>query len=114
MDLNMTKFCGDVSAEIGVTYVLRSQDLMYEEAFSDRGLLPAVAQRANMLAKAMYGSDIGVEFLEDAGGTLGKKVVFSQVDNVFLRLMCVIDVLSELAQSADAKGKVSLDELLYD
>jgi intracellular multiplication protein IcmS len=45
---------------------------------------------------------------------LGQKVKFDAYTPEVLRLLCITDVIHELAKSSPSKDAIPLDELLYD
>ena len=85
-----------------------------EEIFSDAGLLPAMARRADQLSSLCLGYGIGISFEEAEGSLLGVKVVFDEITPDVLRMLTITDVLCELVHSAPTKDAVALDELMYD
>lgn len=95
-------------------FTLNSKPIKYEEVFSDVGLLPALARRADQLCSLCLGYGIGASF-EDAKDTkLGIKVKFDEVTPDVLRLLCLCDVINELMNSAPSRDLTPLDELMYD
>lgn len=100
--------------EMGVHFSLRNKPISHVEVFSDTGLLPAIAKRADQLSSLCFGYGIGVVFEELEGTTLGSKVVFDDSTPSVLRHLCLVDVIYELVKSSPSKDSVSLDELLYD
>ncbi|MBN1684888.1 MAG: type IV secretion protein IcmS [Gammaproteobacteria bacterium] len=100
--------------EMGIKFFLRNKPISHIEVFSETGLLPAIAKRADQLASLCFGYGIGVVFDELEGTMLGSKVVFDDSTPDVLRYLCIADVLHELAKTAPSKDSVPLDELLYD
>jgi len=103
-----------VAKTLGAKFVLHDRPVSYAEIFSDTGLLPAIARRADQLCSLCLGYGIGVSFEEAEGSTLGVKVKFDEVTPNVLRYLCMTDVLTEIIQSNAAADAVSLDELMYD
>jgi intracellular multiplication protein IcmS len=96
------------------TYSLNGRLLTLEEVFSPTGLLPGIARRADQLSSLCLGYGIGATFEELQEATLGLKVIFDDLTPHVLRMMCLIDVLSELMKGTP-KGEVTpLDQLTYD
>lgn len=105
---------GKIMKKLGINFTIKGRPVTYAEAFSEQGLLPAIAKRADQLCSLCMGYGIGVIF-EDAPGTMtGSKVKFDTIAPEALRYLCLIDVLTELAKAAPDKRATSLDELLYD
>lgn len=103
-----------IAKVMGATFYLNDRIISFEEVFSETGLLPALARRADQLCSLCLGYGIGVSFDEAEKSLLGVKVVFDEVTPNVLRLMCITDVLNELIQSAPSPDKTALDELMYD
>ena len=99
---------------MGVSFSLHNNSISSAEVFSNLGLLPAIARRADQLCSLCLGYGIGVTFEDAEGSLLGIKVIFDDVTPSVLRYLCIADVLSELVKTAVSKDNVALDELLYD
>ena len=99
---------------IGANFTLNGKPITYVEVFSNAGLLPAIARRADQLCSLCLGYGIGVTFEDDKSTLLGIKVKFDEVTPEILRYLCMADVVSELIKISPAKGAVALDELMYD
>lgn len=112
LDLNK-KLC-ILAKNLKVNFTLHDKPISHEETFSDTGLLPALAKRADQLCSLCLGYGIGVTFNDVDKSTLGIKVQFDEITPNVLRLLCLYDVLFELIKVAPNKDKVSLDELMYD
>lgn len=95
-------------------FTLNNITISYEEVFSQTGLLPAIARRADQLCSLCLGYGIGVTFDEAEKSKLGVQVNFDDVTPNILRLLCIADVMSELIQSSPSKEAIALDELMYD
>jgi intracellular multiplication protein IcmS len=108
------KNLGLISVTMGAKFTLNENFIGYDDVFSDTGLLPALARRADQLCSLCLGYGIGVSFEEAEKSLLGVKVVFDEVTPNVLRYLCIIDVLSELVKSSSSDGKTALDELMYD
>jgi intracellular multiplication protein IcmS len=96
------------------SFTLNDRLISPEEIFSNTGLLPAMARRADQLSSLCLGYGIGINFEEAEGALLGVKVIFDEITPDVLRLLTITDVLCELVNSAPLKTSVSLDELMYD
>lgn len=103
-----------VAKAMGVRYTLHSKPLAYEEIFTDTGLLPAIARRADQLCSLCLGYGLGVTFDQAEGTVLGIKANFDDATPTTLRVLCIIDVLKEIAKNARTTGPIPLDELMYD
>lgn len=112
MDLNRQLVI--LSKSLKVRFTLNDKMIAYEEVFSDTGLLPAMARRADQLCSLCLGYGIGATFDEAEGSKLGVRVKFDDVTPNAIRLLCLTDVIMELIQSSSNKELVSLDELMYD
>jgi intracellular multiplication protein IcmS len=95
-------------------FSFQNRILSLQEIFSDTGLLPALAKRADQLCSLCLGYGIGVTFQDFDKALLGIKVQFDDITPNVLRLLCIYDVISELARNSPGAGKVVLDELMYD
>jgi intracellular multiplication protein IcmS len=95
-------------------FSLNGRPLTTEEVFSTSGLLPGISRRADQLSSLCLGYGIGVTFEEAEGSPLGVKVIFDDVTPNILRLLCLIDVVTELTKGTSRGDMTSLDQLLYD
>lgn len=96
------------------TFTLKGRPITTEEIFSDMGLFPAIARRADQLCSLCLGYGIGATFDEVEQSLLGTKVTFDEVTPNILRYLCITDVLQELILSGGSGKQTALDELLYD
>lgn len=103
-----------VAKAMNAKFSLNEQSISYGEVFSETGLLPGIARRADQLASLCMGYGIGATFDEAEGTRLGVKVKFDDITPNTLRYLCVIDVLNELIQKNTVAGVTKLDELMYD
>jgi len=95
-------------------FYIKDKFVSYEEVFSTKGLLPAIARRADQLCSLCLGYGIGATFEDTEGTLLGVQVKFDDVTPDVLRYMCITDVMSELIQAGGSKDRTPLDELMYD
>jgi intracellular multiplication protein IcmS len=95
-------------------FTLNNNPISVEEIFSDNGLLPAIARRADQLCSLCLGYGIGITFEEAQKTLLGVRVTFDDVTPNVLRYFCMTDVVSELINNAANRKAVPLDELMYD
>lgn len=112
--VNINKQLAKLARALGAKFYLNDRPISMEEVFTDNGLLPAIARRADQLCSLCLGYGIGVSFEEAESSLLGVSVTFDEVTPNVLRYLCITDVLCELIQSAPARDKVPLDELMYD
>jgi intracellular multiplication protein IcmS len=112
--MEITKKMSAIAKQMKVNFTLNGKPIPYDQVFSDTGLLPAIARRADQLCSLCLGYGIGLSFDEAEKSTLGVKVKFDDVTPTILRLLCMTDVVSELINSAPSKTSVPLDELMYD
>ena len=99
---------------MGANFILNSKPISYGEIFSDTGLLPALARRADQLCTLCFGYGLGVSFEEADKATIGVRVIFDEATPNALRLLCIVDVLFELKQASQNPAGIVLDELMYD
>ncbi|NQY41756.1 MAG: type IV secretion protein IcmS [Legionellales bacterium] len=106
----ITKIINDM--QIG--FILNDKPISGKEALSDKGLLPALARRADQMLTLCVGYGIGISFDEADNSILGVRVIFDNVTPESLRLLCILDVIMDIVDYSEDKEKVPLDELLYD
>jgi intracellular multiplication protein IcmS len=92
-------------------FTLGEEPISIEKAFSATGLLPAIMRRADQLCSFCLGHGLGVTFEKADASLLGVSVFFDNKVAISLRLLCVTDVLLEIAYSANNNNVVSLDAL---
>ena len=103
-----------VARAMNAQFSLNGRPMTMEEVFSNTGLLPGIARRADQLCSLCLGYGIGATFEEAEGSTLGVKAVFDDITPHSLRILCMIDVLNELMKGSGKGGVTALDQLLYD
>jgi intracellular multiplication protein IcmS len=114
MAANLAKQLESLVVTMGISFSLHGNPISYAEVFSNIGLLPAMARRADQLCSLCLGYGIGATFEEEEGSLLGLKVTFDDITPNVLRYLCIADVLHELVKSSASKEVIALDELLYD
>jgi len=114
MQAEIQKNMGMIAATMDAKFYLNDRFIAYDEVFSETGLLPAIARRADQLCSLCLGYGIGLSFEEADKSLLGVKVMFDEVTPNVLRYMCMTDVVSELIKASPEAGKTPLDELMYD
>ena len=112
--MDIPKSLSLIAAAMSAKFYLNDRFLSFDEVFSDTGLLPAIARRADQLCSLCLGYGIGVTFDEAENALLGTRVIFDQVTPNVLRLLCMTDVINELIQGGPNRDYTPLDELLYD
>lgn len=112
--MEIVKQLSAVMAQKGIRFTFNSKPMTYEEVFARTGLLPGLAKRADQLCSLCLGYGIGVTINDAEKSLLGIEVSFDEVTPTVLRLLCLIDVIMELAKYAPSPSAVSLDELMYD
>lgn len=103
-----------VMKTMGLGFTLNGRDILPEEVFSDIGIFPAIVRRAEQLSSLCLGYGLGASFEEAEGTLLAVKVSFDAVTPDILRILCITDVMNELAKAASNRQAVALDELMYD
>ena len=103
-----------ITKKLNTTFTLKGRPLSLDELFSEAGVLPGLARRADQLSSLCLGYGLGVKLEDEEKGLLGKKVKFDEFTPEIIRIFCIIDVIHEFVRSAPMKGEVSVDELLYD
>ncbi|MDI9817876.1 MULTISPECIES: type IV secretion IcmS family protein [unclassified Legionella] len=114
MEIDIRKSMALIAANMNAKFYLNDRFVSYDEVFSDTGLLPAIARRADQLCSLCLGYGLGATFDEAESALLGIRVVFDEVTPNSLRLLCMTDVLNELIQGGPSKDYTPLDELMYD
>jgi intracellular multiplication protein IcmS len=107
------KLCA-IAKQIGAHYSLKGRPITFEEVFSDTGLLPGLARRADQLSSLCLGYGLGATFEDVEDSLLGLKVSFDEFTPDSLRLLCLMDVLYEIVRMSPSQDDVALDELMYD
>ena len=114
MGMDIRKSMGLIAAGMNAKFYLNDRFVSFDEVFSDTGLLPAIARRADQLCSLCLGYGLGVSFDEAESALLGTRVIFDEVTPNVLRLLCMTDVLNELIQGGPSRDYTPLDELMYD
>ncbi len=112
--MNLSKSLCALAKSMNLTFSLNDKPMKHEDVFSETGMLPAMARRADQLCSLCLGYGIGITFDEAEKSPLGVKVEFDDITPNILRLLCIADVLSELAKAAPTPAVTPLDELMYD
>lgn len=112
--MELTKQLCAIAKKLNANFTFNERPMSYMEVFSETGLLPAIARRADQLCSLCLGYGIGISFDEAEKSVLGVKVAFDDITPSILRLLCITDVVSELIFSAPSRDRTPLDELMYD
>jgi intracellular multiplication protein IcmS len=112
--INLEKKLTAIAKRMKVNFTLKGTVIQHKDIFSDVGLLPGLTKRADQLAQLCLGYGLGATYEDVEGATLGVKVNFDEFTPETLRLLCILDVLSELVKSSPSRDEVPLDELMYD
>ena len=112
--MDISKACMGIAQHLGQKYILKERDLTFQEVFSVNGLLPAIAKRADRLASLSLGYGLGIKITNQEKTMLNKTVVFDDRTPRVIQLLCLLDVIVELKNTARKNGKVPLDQLLVD
>ena len=111
---NLSDRLASVLSITGVSFVFKGSDISYEQVLSARGLLPAIAKRADQLSSLCLGYGLGVSFNEVDRSMLGKEVTFDDSAPLVIVMLMIYDVVNEIKRGVPEGAKVKLDELLYD
>lgn len=102
MERDISKCMAKIAASMNAKFYLNDRFVSFDEVFSETGLLPAIAKRADQLCSLCLGYGLGATYDESEGALLGIRVVFDEVTPNVLRLLCMTDVMNELIQGGQA------------
>ena len=114
MIIDINKGLTLIASHLSVKFYLNDRFVSFDEVFSETGMLPGIAKRADQLCSLCLGYGLGATYEEAENALLGIRVVFDEVTPNSLRLLCMTDVLNELIQGGPSKDYTPLDELMYD
>lgn len=112
--MNFIEALSGLTKEKNIKFTFGGKPITYEDVFSETGLLPAIAHRADRLCSLCLGYGIGASFTEVERSVLGTRVQFDDVTPNALRLLFIYDVVMEIVNGSSAQDQVALDELMYD
>jgi intracellular multiplication protein IcmS len=111
---SLEKKLATIAKNMKIHFNFKGKPISYQNVFSNIGLLPGLAKRADQLALLCLGYGVGITLEDTDKSLLGQKVKFDAYTPEVLRLLYITDVIHELAKSSPSKDAVALDELLYD
>ena len=114
MQLDIPKCLCLIAKKMNAKFYLNERFLSYEEVFSLTGALPGLVKRADQLCSLCLGYGLGATYEDAEGALLGTRVIFDEVTPNALRLLCIVDIISELIQGGPSPDHTPLDELMYD
>ena len=103
MSLSIVRKCSLIAKELNANFYLNDKPISYQDVFSQTGLLPALARRADQMCTLCLGYGIGVSFDEDSKSRLGVRVNFDQTTPKILRFLYLTDVICELVFTAPSR-----------
>lgn len=115
MNMDVKEFCMAWLKYSEVKFLLRGGEVTGEDVFSSRGLMPALAKRADKIHSLIYGVGIGASYKKYEASMLGEEVEFDDSVSKSILLHIFLYVIDQLViTSSDDKGRVVVDELLYE
>lgn len=112
--MDLTNSLCNLAKSVGANFTFCGKPIKHEEIFSQTGLLPSIAQRADRVCSLCFGYGIGATFVEAEKALLGVEVQFDDITPSVLRLIYIYDVLLEIVKAAPTPDQIPLDELMYD
>jgi intracellular multiplication protein IcmS len=103
-----------IARELNIRFTLNDNEVPYEEVFADKGLLPAIMRRADQLSSFCLGYGLGITFKDVSDARLGMELVLDDEIPNALRLLCAVEIIYELIETASDRQRVPLDDLMYD
>lgn len=103
-----------IAARLSVQFTIKGEVISHRRLFAANGFLPQLSKRAEQVSQLSLGCSLGAKYEEDQDALGGLIVQFDDFTPLFLRLMCLTDVLCELIKMSSDPHLVALDELLYD
>lgn len=113
--LNFKDFFLEWAKQEGVLFTMKGSSITASDVFSTRGLMPAIAKRADKTCQLVFGHGLGVSFKKYDASTLGEEVHFSDSEPFIIQLYCLFYAVDDLVRSSSNNTNVvSVDELLYE
>lgn len=113
--MEIKEFCMAWAKKDKIEFIRKNVSVTSEDVFSHRGLMPAIAKRADKICTLVFGYGLGVKYKKYEASTLGEEVIFVDGAPKIVQLHCVLYVLDQLfTSSRDDLGRLVVDELLYD
>ena len=103
-----------IARELNIRFTLNDNEVPYPEVFDDKGLLPAIMRRADQLSSFCLGYGLGITFNDASDARLGMEIVLNDEVPNALRLLCAVEIIYELIETAPDRQHVGLDDLMYD
>lgn len=103
-----------IARELNIRFTLNDNEVPYSEVFDERGLLPAIMRRADQLSSFCLGYGLGLTFNDAPNTRLGMEIVLNDEVPDALRLLCAVEIIYELIETAPDRQHVGLDDLMYD
>ncbi len=103
-----------ITKKMGMNFTWKNKSISQKDAFSTKGLLPALTKRADGLSQLCLGYGLGASYQDLKESLLGKEIIFDNFTPSSLRLICILDVLIEIQKMSSSRELVALDELMYD
>lgn len=98
--------------EQGVNFTLNERFISLEDVFSETGLMPAIAKRADSLCHLCLNYGMGVRYEEDDSAIFKEKIIFDDSTPNSVRMLCIMDVLYDFVAASPSRDQASLDDLL--
>lgn len=114
MAKNVKNIMLSIAKELNLKFKFKNALISSEDVFSETGLMPAIATRADQLSQLCFGYGIGMKVEKVESAKLGKSVIFDDVTPDTLRYLCLLDVMIELQKLSTEGDSVVLDELEYE
>lgn len=112
---DLKDFFMEWSKQEGLKFTLKGSSFTSSDVFSSRGLMPAIAKRADKTCQLVFGKGLGVSFKKYEASTLGEEVIFSDETPFIIQLHCMFYTVDELVKTTINSSKVVvIDELLYE
>lgn len=103
-----------IANQLKFNFTLDNKKISNKDAFSKKGVLPAIANRADQKANLCCGHSLGIVFDKDESAKLGMSVSFDEQMPEPLILVFLFDIIMDLTESYAGESSIPLDELLYE
>ena len=109
----LERFCQNLARKTGKSFSFKSTNISIEDAFSAKGILPAIVSRAQMICWSSYGISLDVKFKKTASTPLERELEVNSSHFESIRLLAITDTILELIRFG-GREIVNLDDLLYE